>query len=285
MRLASLLTVLALGLALGRAHAQPPAAAPAPAALAAATAAPASTAAGYVLGPGDRIRVTVFQSPELSIDTRIPENGVVTYPLVGDLALGGATLGQAEKRVADGLVAARLVRAPQVSIVVTEIHANQAAVLGFVVHPGRYALEARSMRLSALVALAGGPTPEASDILSLTGTRDGKPIRLAVDTRRLLTGEDREHDVEIRNGDIVYVERAPQVYVHGEVQHPGTLRLEPGMRVLQAIAAAGGITMRGTQRGVRVSRPGPDGRLVDSTPGLQEVLRPEDVVYVPESLF
>ena len=57
------------------------------------------------------------------------------------------------------------------------------------------------------------------------------------------------------------------------------------MRVLQAIAAAGGVTMRGTKRGVHVSRPGPDGALVDSTPGLQAVLEPDDVVYVPESLF
>ncbi|MGN6528618.1 MAG: polysaccharide biosynthesis/export family protein [Burkholderiaceae bacterium] len=276
----AVLLVLALALACMRAPAQPPA----PAAAAAASAS-VSTSADYVLGPGDRIRVTVFQSPELSIDTRIPESGVVAYPLVGDLALGGKTLSQAEKRVAEGLVAARLVRVPQVAIVVTEIHANQAAVLGFVVHPGRYALEARSMRLSGLIALAGGPTPEASDILTVTGTRDGKPMRLAVDTRRLLTGADRDHDIEIRNGDIVYLERAPQVYVHGEVQHPGTLRLEPGMRVLQAIAAAGGVTMRGTKRGIRVSRPGPDGALVDSTPGLQAVLEPDDVVYVPESLF
>ena len=53
----------------------------------------------------------------------------------------------------------------------------------------------------------------------------------------------------------------------------------------KTLAAAGGLTLRGTQRGIRVSRPGPDGQLVQTTPGLQAVLQPEDVVYVPESLF
>lgn len=246
---------------------------------------PVSTSVDYVLGPGDRLRATVFQSPELSFEARLPDTGIVAYPLLGDVALGGLTLPQAEKRVADALVAARLVKAPQVSIVVTEIHANQAAVLGFVVRPGRYPIESRSMRLSALLAQAGGATPDAAEIVTVTGTRDGAPLRLRVDYRALLSGSDREHDIVIQHGDIVYVGRAPQVYVHGEVQRPGTLRLEPGMRVLQAVAAAGGITAKGTRRGIRVSRPGPDGRLVETTPDLQDALQPEDVVYVPESLF
>lgn len=239
----------------------------------------------YVLGTGDRIRVTVFQSPELSPELRIPEGGVVQYPLAGPIMLGGLTPSQAERRIAEALVTARLVRAPQVSIAIVEIRGNQAAVLGFAVRPGRYVLDSGSLRLSELMALAGGIMPDASDLLTVTGTREGKPLRFSVDFRQLSTGADPGHDIVMRNGDVVYVARAPHIYIYGEVQRPGILRLEPGMRVLHALAAAGGLTQRGTQRGIRISRVTSDGQLQDAKPGLQEVLQPEDVVHVPESLF
>ena len=243
------------------------------------------SAADYVLGGGDRIRVTVFQSPELSMDLRIPDNGVVTYPLLGNVALGGLTPAQGERRIAEALVKGRLIQKPQVSIVVSEFRGNQAAVMGHAVRPGRYALESSNTRLSDLLALAGGAAPDASDTLTVTGTRDGKPFRTNVNIRSLSTGADRGHDIVMRHNDMVYIARAPQVYVYGEVQRPGAIRLEPGMRVLQALAAAGGPTQRGTKRGIRVSRVGPDAQVVDYKPGLQEVLQPDDVVFVPESLF
>jgi len=239
----------------------------------------------YVLGGGDRIRVTVLQSPELSLEVRIPESGVVAYPLLGDVTLGGLTPAQAERRIAQGLVKGRLVHKPQVSIVVSEFHGNLAAVMGHAVRPGRYALESSITRLSDLMALAGGIAPDGSDTLTVTGMREGKPFRINVDFRRLTTGADREHNIVMRNNDMVYVARAPQVYVYGEVQRPGAMRLEPGMRILQALAAAGGPTPRGTKRGIRVSRVGAGAQMVESKPGLHEVLQPDDVVFVPESLF
>ena len=246
---------------------------------------PKSSAADYVLGGGDRLRVTVFQSPELSMELRIPDNGVVAYPLLGNVTLGGLTPAQAERRIADGLVKGRLLQKPQVSIVVSEFRGNQAAVMGHAVRPGRYALESSKTRLSDLLALAGGAAPDASDTATVTGTREGRQFRLNVSIRSLSTGADREHDIVMRHNDMVYIARAPQVYVYGEVQRPGAIRLEPGMRVLQALAAAGGPTQRGTKRGIRVSRMSTDAKLVESKPGLQEMLQPDDVVFVPESLF
>ena len=242
-------------------------------------------AADYVLGGGDRIRVTVLQSPELSMEVRIPDSGVVGYPLLGEVALGGLTPTQAERRIAQGLMKGGLVRKPQVSIVVSEFRGNLAAVMGYAVRPGRYALESSATRLSDLLALAGGIAPDASDTLTVTGMRDGKPFRMNVNFRHLSTGADREHNIVMRHNDVVYIARAPQVYVYGEVQRPGAIRLEPGMRVLQALAAVGGPTLRGTKRGIRVSRMGTDAKMADSKPSLQEVLQPDDVVFVPESLF
>jgi len=241
--------------------------------------------ADYVLGAGDVIRVTVFQSPELSLETRIPETGVVSYPLLGSVTLGGLTVSQAEKRLADGLLTGKFLKQPQVSILVTQLRGSQASVLGHAVRPGRYTLELTNTRLSDLMALAGGVAPDGSDLLTVVGTRDGKPFRTQIDFRTLFRGGSSTQDILIQNNDVVYVDRMPQVYIYGEVQKPGTLRLERGMTVLQALAAGGGLTQRGTQRGIRVHRKDAAGVVQELRPSLQEQLQQDDVVYVPESLF
>jgi len=244
-----------------------------------------STKTDYVLAAGDVIRVTVFQSPELSLDTRIPESGVVSYPLLGAVNLGGLTISEAERRLADGLLAGKFLKQPQVSILVTTLRGSQASVLGHAVRPGRYTLELSNMRLSDLMALAGGVAPDGNDMLTVAGTRDGKPFRMQVDFRTLFRGDSSAQDIVIQNNDVVYVDRMSQIYIYGEVQKPGALRLERGMTVLQALAAGGGLTQRGTQRGIRVHRKSPDGVIQELTPGLQSQLQQDDVVFVPESLF
>jgi len=244
-----------------------------------------ATKTDYVLGAGDVIRVTVFQSPELSLETRIPESGVVSYPLLGAVNLGGMTITQAEQRLADGLLAGKFLKQPQVSILVTQLRGSQASVLGHAVRPGRYSLELANTRLSDLMALAGGVAPDGSDMLTVAGTRDGKPFRMQIDFRTLFRGDSSAQDIVIQNNDVVYVDRMPQVYIYGEVQRPGALRLERGMTVLQALAAGGGLTQRGTQRGIRVHRKGPDGVVQELTPGMQDLLQQDDVVFIRESLF
>jgi polysaccharide export outer membrane protein len=101
----------------------------------------------------------------------------------------------------------------------------------------------------------------------------------------LFRGGDESQDIIIQNNDVVYIDRMPQVYIYGEVQRPGMLRLERGMTVLQALAASGGLTPRGTQRGIRVNRKGADGTVQELTPGLQDQLQQGDVIFVRESLF
>lgn len=238
----------------------------------------------YVLGAGDVVRITVFQSPELTLETRIPESGTINYPLLGSVVIGGLTINQAEKRLADGLLNGKFVKKPQVSILVTQLRGSQASVLGHAVRPGRYTLESTNTRLSDLMALAGGVAPDGSEILTVVGTREGKPFRKQIDFRTLFRGNAGD-DITIHNNDIVYVDRAPQIYVYGEVQRPGAIRLERGMTVLQALAAAGGLTQRGTQRGIRIQRKGADGALQETRPSLQDQLQQGDVMQVPESLF
>ena len=242
-------------------------------------------AAEYRLGAGDVVRISVYQNPDLSLETRVTEAGVVSYPLLGSVRLGGLSVTAAEQLLADGLRNGNFVKQPQVTLVVVQVRGNQASVLGQVNRPGRYPLEVTDLRLTDLLALAGGTANNGADRVVVTGTRDGRPMRLEVDLPALFGPGGREQDLRIQHGDTVWVDRQPQVYIYGEVQRPGVLRLERGMTVMQALASGGGLTQRGTHKGLRVHRKAADGRIAVIEPTLDDSVQDGDVVFVRESLF
>jgi len=258
-------------------------AAAAPASAPPSAAAPAN--ADYKLGPGDTIGVLVFQNPDLSIDARVSESGVVSYPLVGALQLGGLTLPEAEKKIADALRSGGFVRQPQVNIVLRQVRGNQVAVLGQVNRPGRFPLETFNTRVSDMLAAAGGVTPTGDDLLVLTGTREGKPFRKVIDIPALFGPRASQDDITLTAGDTLFVDKAPVFYIYGEAQKPGPYRVERGMTVMQALAAGGGPTARGSQRRLILHRKDVHGQVIETRPELSDLVRPDDVIYVRESLF
>ncbi len=245
----------------------------------------ASNASEYRLSLGDTIRISVFQSPDLSLETRITESGSISYPLLGSVSLVGMSVSQAEKRLADGLRDGNFLKQPQVSINVVTVRGNQVSVLGQVGKPGRYPLESGDVRLSDIIATAGGINPTGSDTVILVGTREGKPFRQEVDMPSLFGANRSSRDLPLQNGDVVWIERAPTIYVYGEVQKPGPIRLERGMTLMQVLASGGGLTNRGTEKGIRVHRKDASGKTAILQPALTEELKQDDVVFVRESLF
>ncbi len=245
----------------------------------------AAPQAEYRLGAGDVIRIVVFQNPELTLETRITEAGVISYPLLGVVRLGGMSITEAERSLADALKNGNFLKSPQVTLVVLQVRGHQASVLGQVNRPGRYPIEVADMRLSDLLALAGGTAPGGSDIVVVTGTRNGQPFRHEVDLPTLFSSSGGGKDFFILNGDTAWVDRQPLVYIYGEVQRPGPMRLEREMTLLQALATGGGLTQRGTDKGIKVHRKGTDGKVQVFEPAMTDALRDGDVVFVRESLF
>ena len=201
------------------------------------------------------------------------------------MPVGGLSLSQGEKKIADMLREGRFVQKPQVTILPTQIRSSQVAVLGQVNRPGRYPLETVNMRLSDMLATAGGIATTGADTVVLVGTREGKAIRREIDIPALFLKGDGAGDVPLTGGDVLYVNRAPMFYIYGEVQHPGSFRLERGMTIMQALATGGGLTIRGTERGLRVHRRDADGKVQIIEPKLDDPVKADDVIYVRESLF
>ena len=239
----------------------------------------------YPLGAGDAIRVQVFQNPDLTIETRVSENGSITYPLIGAVELGGLSIAAAEKKIASALKSGGFVQQPQVNIVLMQVRGNQIGVLGQVNRPGRFPLETFNTRVSDMLAAAGGATTAGDDVVIVTGVRNGQPFRKEIDIPALYLNDKSEGDIILSGGDTIYVHRAPVFYIYGEAQRPGAYRIERGMTVMQALAQGGGHTVRGSEYRLRLHRKNAEGVVEKLSPEMTDIILPNDVIYVRESIF
>ncbi|MEO8165668.1 MAG: polysaccharide biosynthesis/export family protein, partial [Betaproteobacteria bacterium] len=187
-----------------------------------------------VLGPGDSIRINVFQNPDLTTETRLSQSGSVVFPLIGEIGLGGLTTAEAGARIADHLKRGNFILNPQVAISILQVRSRQVHVLGQLSRPGNYILEDAGSRLTDVLTLAGGINATGADTVTVLTNRNGKVERREIDVPAIFHGGDPSTNVQIENGDTIYVERAPVFYIYGEVQRAGAYRLEPNMIVMQA---------------------------------------------------
>ena len=255
------------------------------AAVAVAISAPATAQSRETLGAGDTIRVTVFQNPDLNTETRISERGSIVFPLIGEVSLAGQTPAGAGLRIADQLKSRNFMKDPQVTVTLLQVRSRQVSVLGNIVRPGRYALDESNLTLTDILALAGGISPEGADSVTVIAKRNGSEQKLEVNIAEMMRKGDMSRNFEIENGDMVYVHRAPVFYIYGEVQRAGAYRLEPNMAVMHALSVGGGLTQRGTVRGLQIHRRMPNGNVRRFDAQLTDQVQPDDLIFVRESLL
>lgn len=112
---------------------------------------------GYTLGPGDKLRVTVFEEGDLSGEFEVDGSGQVSMPLIGGVRVGGLTLRQAGHEIETKLKDGFLTR-PRVSIDV--LNYRPFYILGEVNEPGGYPF-VNGMTVLNAVAMAAGFTYRA----------------------------------------------------------------------------------------------------------------------------
>jgi polysaccharide export outer membrane protein len=241
-------------------------------------------AADVVLGPGDVVKATVYGSPDLAVETRVSEAGNMTFPLLGEVHVGGLSTQQAEKKIGGLLEKGGFLKKAQVNLLITTLASQQVSVLGQVNRPGRYPIEGKRKVLD-LLAIAGGINADGGDMVSLVRTRNGNTTRETLDIVDMVRKGELNRDVEVAGGDIIFVERAPRAYITGEVQRPGPFRIERAMTVQQALSAGGGLTPRGTERGLRITRRDPSGVQKTMEAKADDLVQMDDVITVKESWF
>ncbi|MDF0376794.1 MULTISPECIES: SLBB domain-containing protein [unclassified Methylophilus] len=162
---------------------------------------------------------------------------------------------------------------------------RDVAVTGQVLRPGKYGIQGGTRKISDFVALAGGSTEAGGETLYFTTQRSGSAVTQEINIDELFRSPASALNKELMPGDVIYVPKAPQVYIYGEVQRPGMYKIDKNMTVMQAIAKAGGLTVRGTQRSVKLHRKNSEGATVKQAPDLSGTLQDEDVLFIEESLL
>jgi polysaccharide export outer membrane protein len=146
----------------------------------------------YKLGPNDQIRVITFGEDSLSEVFRVDDQGRVNLPLLGAIKATGLTPEELGRRIAELLKSKNLLRAPSVSVEITEY--RPLFVLGEVVHPGQITYQP-GMTVLAAIAIGGGYTYRAvTDYAAITRVIGGKSVQGQVD-----------NNAEVRPGDIITV--------------------------------------------------------------------------------
>lgn len=268
--LAAVLLGLALGLpaqSLPELAAAPATAAPLPAAGPMQVYGVAGTA--DPVGPGDLLDVRIFGQPQLSGSLRVGPDGAIAPPFVPSLAVAGETPLAIEAQLTHAYDA--MLTHPLVSVRLEENNSRRVAINGEVPRPGMYAFSGQLSLLQAL-ALAGGVDPvKASQRIFLFHQppatrslgRDGTPtfsinsVLETIDLRQLPTHP--ELNRILQPGDAVDVPEAHQVYISGDIMHPGAAALLPGLSLGQLITEEGGFLPQADTGHVRLLRLQPDG--------------------------
>ena len=245
--------------------------------------------ANYQIGPQDELRITVFEADGLTGVYRVDDEGFITFPLLGRIAVAGTTLAATQEQIRT-LLKNGYIRNPQVRIDIQEYKSQSIFVSGEVRAPAEIRMTGGMTLLKAL-AQAGSPLSSASSELTIArqkrapaGPSAGSDATevIRVNWRDLQTG--RASDVTLQDGDVIFIPKAQTFFIQGYVRNGGSYVLEPGTTVEQAIALAGGLTERGTNRGIKATRM-INGKTVEISLGLSDKVQAGDVITIKQRLF
>jgi polysaccharide export outer membrane protein len=258
---------------------------------------PAQLSAIYQIGASDVLSIKVFNEDALTNKYTVDSDGSITFPLIGRIAVGGKTPRQVEEDLTKALQPDWIRRA-QVSVEIAQYRSRSIYVLGEVRTPGRYNIEG-PMTLLEVIANAGSTTPTASNTIIVQRYKDGMAAAVSApvnpgDSRwaevmRINLDELREGKLSanllLQDSDMIIVPAAERYYVSGFVKQPGSFVLRPGMTVRQAIAEAGGLTERGSTRGLKLIRKDNNGREVEIDAQMSDPVKPNDTIRVRQRLI
>jgi polysaccharide export outer membrane protein len=248
-------------------------------------AAGAATADTYVIGAQDQLSITVFEEAGLTGKYRVENDGFFTFPLLDRVQAAGRTLKELQSSLTT-LLAEGFLRNPQVRVEVDQYKSQRVFVSGAVRSPGPITMTGAAMTLLEALALAGSATTDASNEVVVVypvaeGQAAGEQVRI---NRRDLELGRAGADVVLRDGTIINVPSAERFYVDGQVRNPGYYILEPGMTVQQALVLAGGLSDRGSDRGLTATRV-VKGKPTEVPLRLEDQVQANDVIRVRTRFF
>jgi polysaccharide export outer membrane protein len=244
------------------------------------------------ISPRDQVAISVWNGGvnEEMYTGKFPVDidGTFEYPTFGRVKAASLTTRELEERLK--LMLEKYLVSPQVTVELEMATAKKVVIAGSVRSPAAYQF-AGEMTLFEALTRAGSITGDAADeavihrvVAGPSGELKEETIR--VDLYDLLAGESLKGNVTLRDGDMIVVPKAAPIFITGHVQAPGQYPGRRNLTVQQALAMAGGLTDRGSARGIRIQR---------SVAGKKEeipvkdmsvdLVKPGDTLNVPARIF
>jgi len=268
----------------------------------------------YVLGPGDKIHIEIVGEKDMDTDAIVSPKGTITFWVLGDIPVGGKTLG-AFKDELTRILAEKYLQKPVVKIEIRDYHSKEVVIQGAVTKPGTYYLQTNQTTVLKLISEAGGAsagvgtmayiirgyiTPGKEPALTENDIK-ANSNRVDIDLNKLLVQGDIQEDKPVFPGDFVFLSSTESeemtrnyIWVEGAVRSPGKINYQKGLTLLAAIIQAGDFSDFASPNKTTIHRVEASGKTVTIKVKAKNVrkgkiqdvpLQPGDRISVPESAF
>jgi len=195
----------------------------------------------YLLGAGDLLQISVFESKDLDTKARVSSRGYITLPLIGQMKVKGMTAREAEVKI-EQAYKQKYLKDPHISIFVQEHFSQRVTLMGQFKNPGTFDYLSK-MRLLDVLALGGGLTDQAGRTAQVRRMPSGdSPSKtFLVDLDMMIREGHSELNIEINGGDVIFVPEAGVYFVDGAVGRPGAYPIKRSTNLVEALAQAGGL--------------------------------------------
>ena len=249
----------------------------------------------FVLGPEDLVTISVWGNGELTTEMPVRPDGLLSYPLIGDVKAQGLTPAQLKDEITTRL--RKYITDASVTVVVKQINSINISVAGEVNAPGTYKVN-RPITLMHLFSMVKGFT-ENADLRKSYLLRNGQ--KLKVNIHALVQEDDFTQNVWLKPDDLVFIHDnfGNRINVMGEVKNPQVVIFQEGMTVMDAILMAAGLTDIAKANGTKVYRKNKtrsgqsiekisielDKVIFEGDLSKNILLKPGDIIHVPRSFF
>ena len=244
----------------------------------------------YIVGPEDVLDVQVWDNKDMNQVVFVRPDGKTSLPIVGEIQAAGKTVQELQDYLT--AVYSKTVKGAAVTVIIREIKSRPVYFLGGFGRPGALQLMRNDLSLLQALALVGGVAPGADGENGFVLRKDK---RIPVNFTKLLQKGDLTQDLQLEPGDSVVAPVADLVYLQGEVRAPGAIKFLPDLTVVKAITQGGGLTPMAAGGRVDIIRWKGEKRerirvdvdkmmrAPDENPDV--MLKPDDIVFVPQRLF
>jgi polysaccharide biosynthesis/export protein len=249
-----------------------------------------TTEPSYVVGPEDVLDVQVWDNKDMNQVVFVRPDGKTSLPLVGEIQAAGKTVQELQDYLTT--MYSKTVKGAAVTVIIREIKSRPVYFLGGFGRPGALQLLRSDLTLLQALAIVGGVTPAADADKGFVLRKDKV---IPVNFTKLTQKGDLTQDMKLEPGDSIVAPLADLVYLQGEVKAPGAVKYTQDLTVVRAITQGGGFTpmsaggrvdiLRGKGEKKERIRVDVDKMMRSPDENLDVLLKPDDIIFVPQRLF